>query len=380
MSMSEPPVPHAQVGRSHRATRDWAANRRLDPPHSVSHETREGTPGEPAPAPRAFPDEVPASDRLTLQAEQIAAHLRLRQDELDHREAELNSLAARLESDARSARLWLNEREAELAARHDETARLHASLAARQPVPSRSRAAESLEVRKRRLDEAESRIAVAQTDIKRMQEELLAQRRAFQAEVVATRRQLDDQRRRSTAELESKRDVVRRRGEHVDRCRAALAQTHAELQRAQRETLEVHLATEELWAQLSGAAPPAALTRSLGRIRARLAEHNQRVDAELTQRRKELEGLRAQLSEQHAKLLERKRRLEEWAARQREEIDQQASRLLAREQQLNGQESGLREQSQSWRNERLEYQQEIRRLRAELAAPTEAGAAAPCPV
>ena len=229
----------------------------------------------------------------------------------------------------------------------------------------------SLEAREQQLDEAESRIALAQADLARIQEELLAERRAFQAEVVATRRQMADEQREAIAELDRKRQAVQRRSEHVDHCRAALMQVHGELERAQRETLEMRLATEELWVQLSGAAPPAAVTRSLGRIRTRLAEHYRHADAELARRKEELERIRAQLTEQHAKLAEQKQHSEQWVACQREEIDQQASRLVAREQQLRREESRLREDSYGWRGERLQYQQEIRRLRAERAAREE---------
>jgi hypothetical protein len=409
MSNSDPSVCNDQVAKSPRAKRSRSPTRRVDAPHQAGYGPLVDGARETAPPAHAFPDEVPASDLRKLQGEQIAAHLRLRQQELDHREAALNSLAARLESDARSARLWLSERETDLVSQSEELARQQAKFVAEQQAFVQQRGAmegrvgqlqqpsagsidlaereaslrsamESVEARKRQLDDAESRIAVAQADIKRIQEELLAERRAFHNEIVSARSQLAAERREAMSDLDVKRQTIQRRSEHVDRCRAALAEMHAELQAAQRETLEVRLATEELWVQLSGAAPPAAVTRSLGRIRTRLAEQNRHADADLAQRREELEGIRAQLSEQHTKLREGKRRLEQWAAGQREEIEQQASRLVSREQQLHSQESQLREVSLNWRNERLEYQQEIRRLRAEIAAREEASLAAPCSV
>jgi chromosome segregation ATPase len=408
MSKSDPSICNDQAGKSSRAKRTRSTSRRVDAPHSAGYDPPKQPAGENTLATQTSPAEAPASDLLKLQAEQIAAHLRLRQKELDHREAELNSLTARLESDARSARLWLSERETELASRAEEAAELQANLLKQQqafeqqPRTIESQAQQfeqhwsagsgdladreaalrsaigSLEARKQQLNEAESRIAIAQADIQRIQEELLTERRAFQEEVVAARRQMADERREAMADLERKRQAVQRRSEHVDHCRAALMQVHTELQRAQRETLEVRLATEELWVHLSGAAPPATVTRSLGRIRARLAENYHHANTELTQRKEELESIRAQLTEQHGNVLKQKRHFEEWVACQREEIDQQASRLVARERQLHGEESRLREESHSWRGERLEYQQEIRRLRAELATRDEANMPVPC--
>ena len=134
-----------------------------------------------------------------------------------------------------------------------------------------------------------------------------------------------------------------------------------------RETLEIRLATEELWVQLSGAAPPAALTGSLGRIRTKLAEQYHHANAELAEQKKELETIRGQLLEQHKTVLDQKRRFEQWASGCQEECQRTASRLVARERQLYQEETQLSEQSQQWQTERIGYQQEIRRLRTALA-------------
>ena len=141
-----------------------------------------------------------------------------------------------------------------------------------------------------------------------------------------------------------------------------------------RETLEIRLATEELWAQLSGAAPPAALTQSLGRIRAKLAEQYRQAQAETAEQKKELEAIRGELVAEHEKLVEQKRQFERWAAGCQEDCQQQASRLVAREQQLRDREIELRQQSQRWQAERLRYQIELRRLQSHADAEEEAAA------
>ena len=88
------------------------------------------------------------------------------------------------------------------------------------------------------------------------------------------------------AELEEQRRAVARRSEQLDRSRAALEQFRGELGQLHRETLEIRLATEELWVQLSGVAPPAALIQSLGGIRNKLAEHYRSAQSELRRERK----------------------------------------------------------------------------------------------
>jgi hypothetical protein len=73
-------------------------------------------------------------EQVQSQAAQLAAHLCKQQSTLDHREAEVNARAAAVESQVRTARLWLVEKLEELAER---TAELSAAASARaQPAPS----------------------------------------------------------------------------------------------------------------------------------------------------------------------------------------------------------------------------------------------------
>jgi septal ring factor EnvC (AmiA/AmiB activator) len=131
-----------------------------------------------------------------------------------------------------------------------------------------------------------------------------------------------------------------------------------------RETLEIRLATEELWVQLAGAAPPAAMTYSLGRIRTKLADHYRLANAELQAQKNELEKIRCQLVEQHQQLVEQKSQFEQWATGRHDEIEQQAARLVAREEHLHSQQAELQDQAHCWQVERLDYQQQICRLQA----------------
>ena len=146
--------------------------------------------------------------------------------------------------------------------------------------------------------------------------------------------------------------------------------------RIHREALEIRLATEELWVQLCGSAPPAALTRSLGQVRAKLAEHYRMAAAEVAEKKVELETLRNQLAEEHKKLTRQKVGLEQWATGRQQEVEQQAQRLVAREEELERQETTFNDRVRQWQGERLGYQQEIRRLKAQFATPDAAPAAA----
>jgi chromosome segregation ATPase len=234
-----------------------------------------------------------------------------------------------------------------------------------------ARWAEELAGKQRELEDAERRMVEAQAEVDRIREQLLAERKTHREEVRNQWQQMATDERRAVADLEKKRELLERRADHVDQCRAALEQLRTELKRLHRETLEIRLATEELWAQLSDAAPPAALTRSLGRIRTQLADEYRLANAELVEQKKELASIRDQLVEQYEKLRHERRQFDCVAAARRQEADEQAARLIAREQELEDAESRFAAQSQRWESERREYEQEIRRLRLQVV-PQEA--------
>jgi hypothetical protein len=304
------------------------------------------------------PDPEAISRQAQLQAAQLAEHLRSRQQSLDHREAELNAWAAQLERDRLAARLWLEERNAEL----DERAAPAENILIEDEAVRRL--AEAVAERERRLAGSEAELETQRAALKQFHEQLTADRQLLEEETQARRDRLADDQFRLEAEIEQKRREVQERSEQADQAHAALEQFRAELGRIHRETLEIRLATEELWAELSGSAPPAALTRSLGRIRTRLADHYRVANLELHQKKEELERLRAQLSEQYEKLVRKKRNFDAWAAECRTEVEQQAERLVARGEELQRREADMNEHARRAQADKLELQQEIRRLRS----------------
>jgi hypothetical protein len=226
---------------------------------------------------------------------------------------------------------------------------------------------ETLRVRRQEIEAAEARAVQAQAEAERMRRQSIEQQQQFQETIRAERRQLAAEKRRGLAEVEEKRAAAQRRSEQVDQCRAVLEQLRGELGQIHRESLEIRLATEELWAQLSGIAPPATLTQMLGKIRARLSDDYRMADDELRRQREELEAIRGELAEHHEKLVQQKRQLDQWAQRRQQQIEQNAERLVAREQELDRQETAMKRMAQQWQTERTEYQRDIRGLRLKMA-------------
>ncbi len=348
---------------------------RVDAPHVISK------PSERPSKPIAAEESV--AEQLRAQADQLAAYLRGRQRELDHRESQVNARIATLESDARTARLWLREREAELDRRQedldakqlelkerlarfadDEAARREQDdVSERQGVSERQ---EDFDQRIGRLQEADAQLGDIRSRAEQLHRELHEARCDVEQQGRVQQQRMATQQRQAETELQKRRQAVQRRGEHVDRCKTALEQLRAELGRMHRETLEIRLATEELWVQLSGAAPPAALTRSLGRIRTKLAEQYRTANAELHAQKDDLKSIRGQLAQQHEKLLKQKLAYEQWVAQRQDESEQQAARLIAREEQLTAKEAEFADRDHHWQAERLGHLQEITRLRSRL--------------
>lgn len=367
---------------------------RVDAPHEMAA-SGSGSAPEAHAASAAPPDDTPA-EQLHLQTLQLTTHLRGRQKELDAREAGLNSRIARSESDARTARLWLEQRRADLVAtdaalagqRHELTARATALDGREEESDRRQRIMsdqeqtllqrqQELSLREQEFEERLERLAVAES-AREMNEQATVERCADVQRQVAAGERLAVEHRRAMADMQRKRQAVQRRAEHVDKCRASLKQLRDELGRMHRETLEIRLATEELWVQLSGAAPPAALTRSLGRIRTRLAEQYAQANVELVEQKKELESIRGQLDSQLNKLIEHKRQFEQWTAGRQRDCEVQASRLVAREEQLQCEEDHLREQAAHWQAERLGFQRELRQWKTNCSTRRRGNAAPAC--
>lgn len=450
--MSEPKSPGAKSSKV-------LSERRIDKPHApIAAESNSAAaadhPEKKIPATvAAMPETV--AQQLRTQAAQLAGHLRSRQRDLDHRDAQINAKIAQVETASRALRLWEQERGEELAEKSADLrkqeqvlkrrlARLAASEAAAMRVAERAaqqkasrqleterkraeealrherqqidahreaamemvrralagvekhraaveararclaeqaarptakmlaqqqeldRAMEALLVREHRLEESELALEVLRKETETLRDQLIADRQRAEEDAHAQRRQMADEQRRAMADLEKKRQSLARRSEHVDHCQASLEELRGELDQMHRETLEIRLATEELWVQLSGAAPPASLTRSLSQIRARLADRYRLANDDLARQRRGLETIRDELTRQHDKLAQQKDAVRRWSVQREEEIEAQAARLVAREQELDRQEAEMENEARRWQAERLGYCQEIQRLRAEL--------------
>lgn len=252
----------------------------------------------------------------------------------------------------------------QLAARGEELESKARSLAAREATLSAAQAA--LQKREELLTSGEADLAAAEQQLHAAQAEW-AQERARQNIELEHRRQAfaqqqtqqQQQHAADQAELETKQRELQTH-------RASLTRWQAELRETQREALEMRLATEQLWAQLSAVASPAVLTQSLQKIRNRLADHYRLASSDLEDQKQQLELLRLRLDEQRTQLGTYKTELQQWVSRREQELEEQARQIHSREHSLVEREGHLAETQQRWKAERDQLQSEVRDLTARL--------------
>lgn len=173
-------------------------------------------------------------------------------------------------------------------------------------------------------------------------------------------------------ELRNKQTLEKfqQRESELDARQAALDQLRESLGKSQRESLELRLATEELWNQLVTKFPAPALTASLGQIRAQLADHDRQVRQELLEHRQKLEVLRDQLIEQHARLDQKKREHQAWVDRRTKELDERTNAITARGFNLQEQQQAIEHLQHDWSCERLALQDQVQALMRQLRDST----------
>ncbi len=292
-----------------------------------------------------------AEDEILYQRQQLDAH----------RSATLDTIQRQYQ-DLERQRASLERREAQW-----ERAASRPSAAALRLEQSLRQEEAALKKRRAKLDEAELKLAEAQAKSAMLRERLREARQQFREELRDERRRLVVEQREAAAELQKQRDGLARRSRYVDNCHAKLVQLRAELSDMHRETLEVRLATEELWVQLSGTTPAAALAESLAEMRDRLRRQYQESAADFDRQRADLDTARAEMAEQLEAVMKRKQEVDAWARRQEDELRQQAKRLREREADIHRRENDLNDATHLRESERLAFEAEIHHLKRRIA-------------
>ncbi|MCH2129351.1 MAG: hypothetical protein MK179_09425 [Pirellulaceae bacterium] len=365
---------------------------RLDPPHvPVSTETRTDgfqstlTSGSAFTAPEPCEEFTSLSDnslrvmeQLQHHANQLATHLQRQQKDLDDRESRLNAHVASQETEHRTARMQLVEWEKQLEEMERSLTQREASVRARELSLSKTDPAKKTgstsAAKKEKLHSCHQESATAKspssesTKTNFQDSKLSASKQdkaagqtpdgqlpvtsqaelAEEGPISRTLRKKQEsfangRRDKLMVELMKKKDKLDQRADQLERRRADLDDLRCEVTQLHKDTLEMRLATEELWVRLSGRMPPSAMTCALAELRGKLSDHYRLASAHLAQQRSELETLSSNLHSKYQTLDDHRRNSQERFHRRNQDIEEQAARLVRREQELDRQETLMRE-------------------------------------
>lgn len=282
--------------------------------------------------------------------------------ELEFQRAELNRIHQEVElrlHDADGREHRIRSREQEIKAALTRYERLNIT---EQKMVELQQIAADFDGRRTNLSAAESLLAEQHVQLGERTRELEQQELAFENHVARTRKLLAKEKDEQTLLLGRKGQLLDQQEAELNQRAAALEQLQEELRAAQREVLEIRLATEETWLQLQGVLAPAALSRSISQLRVRLADHFRLAAEEAVTRRRDLEIVRQELAKEHGHLQGQRQDLENWLSRCEQDLEKRAARLVEREQELDAQERHFQIAEKGWQSQQAEYQREIQRL------------------
>jgi len=314
------------------------------------------------------------AEQVHEQVRQLAVRLRVQQKDLARREEQFCAQLAKFENETRTARLLTRERELELAEREQRIDKQASSATAEMVNDGANKREEqallkqkqAIEAKSAQFDEAEQLLKEHVEQIERDRLQLNQQQEKFSQEMRQQRKQWAEQQRVAETKIQQEQKTLTERAAAIEKRRAALEAIQTDVTRTHRESLEMRLATEELWSQLLGKMTPAKLTQSLARIRARLTDQYRLAETTLAEQKSEIKELVQRLVDKKKDFETQRQQIERWANQQHTEIEQQAARLVAREQELDRQQSHFEQSQEQWAKQRRELQQTIQQLTSQL--------------
>jgi chromosome segregation ATPase len=223
-----------------------------------------------------------------------------------------------------------------------------------------------LAIRRERLAQAEASTARSQTELLEQRQDLSAAQRNWEQQKQAVERELE--RERTTLKQAQQQELQQQLAtrQELSAKREAISQLQAELLETQRELLQDRLAYEELVSQQANIFSQSQQTAAQFRARQRLSDLYRLQIEQLTHERQQLAELLSLYPSQLTAIQQQREHLEEWLQHRQSEINGVMQQLAARECDLDQAAQELQLKLQTWSQERLDYEQQIRNLLTEL--------------
>lgn len=224
----------------------------------------------------------------------------------------------------------------------------------------------AIQGREETLAAGESQLAEQTLALENDRQSLARERADWQRQKGADKEAIALLRSRTDVELEQRRNRLTTRETALEQQQAALDQLRGEITSAHRQSIEMRLMAEQLWAQVQGRMPPLEITQSIAQLRLKLGEQYKLEQQGLGEQKQELLKLAEKVAEQSTTLRTQRHELQNWFASRESEIERHAEALVLRERELMEQTDKLHDSENRWNSDRRQLEQEVREIRSRL--------------
>lgn len=236
----------------------------------------------------------------------------------------------------------------------------------------RTRLAETesqLLLRRQQLDGIRQALEAHEDSLERDRQWLQIERRGLESRIQQDRDRLRSEQHEGTvtraaqlADVERKQEQLRLHAAALEARRQQLEELRHEVEQTHGESLELRLAVEEAYAQLTRTVGEEATRERVEQARLLLAEHYRNSRDTLAIHRQELEQLEARLAQERNDLLFERQALAEWIAAQERLLSARATELDHHHAALQERELAWRQAEDRWHSERQQAEVIIRDL------------------
>ena len=206
-----------------------------------------------------------------------------------------------------------------------------------------------------------------------LEERLQHDRTAFEQEREGWQHERDVQR----ADLRRQQDLLALHAENLETRRQRLDRLRSELEETNRQTLELRLAVEESYAQLTQTAGAEPTQRRIEEARSVLAEYYRHTRDSLWQQRQDLDQAQTKLDRQRDEFQHERQALVEWVGGRETELDLRDQTLRQKEAEQEARDRTWQAAADRWMQEKLQAESVIRDLLRQLAEREDAKPAQP---
>ena len=235
-----------------------------------------------------------------------------------------------------------------------------------------------IRLRQSQLDRVRSLLEERERSVNREREMLFKSQRAFEQftehdreKIKLERDDWEHDRGGQLADLRRQQDMLALHANNLEGRRERLDKLRTELEETHRTTLEMRMAIEEAWAQMTQACGIDVAQQRLDQAQQQLSGHYRGLRDSLIEQRGELDEMRQTFQTQRDEFRSEQQTLSEWAATQERTLREREANLQGEADQLHFRESAWRSASQRWINEKIEAEAVIRDLLEQLTSLTE---------